>query len=85
MPMVSLPTSTGASWVWSRRCFQQADGATEVILRGKLIGVCLFLWLLPCLFPHEPQISLIGQKQTIQGGRVIFTPSANEQTGGDRT
>lgn len=56
MPIVSLPTSTGASWVWNRRCFQQAGGATEVISRGKLVGVCLFLWLLPCVFPHQPQI-----------------------------
>ncbi len=35
MPLVPLPTSTGASWVWTRRCFQQAGSATEVTLMGN--------------------------------------------------
>lgn len=31
--LVSLPNSTGASWVWTRHCFQQDGVTTEAPLR----------------------------------------------------
>lgn len=35
MTLVSLPTRTGTSWVWTRHCFQQDGVTTEAPLRRK--------------------------------------------------